>query len=100
MAEQYARKPGTGTAFINENKKEDWHADFTGEFADLNGDLYYLNVTKKISGHSGTEYISVSLGKPKVNKGVAPPPPLDPIHAKDMSTSEVGFDDLPDDLPF
>ncbi len=31
MAEQKPRKPGTGVAFINENKKEDWHADFTGE---------------------------------------------------------------------
>ena len=94
MAEQKERKPGTGVAFINQNKKEDWHADFTGEFADLNGNLYYLNVSKKISGHSAIEYISVSLGKPKAPKGSAPAP------MPSSQTSEVGFDDLPDDLPF
>ena len=94
MAEQKERKPGTGVAFINQNKKEDWHADFTGEFADLNGDLYYLNVSKKVSGHSGIEYISVSLGKPKVTKGSAPAP------VASAQTSGVNFDDLPDDLPF
>jgi len=94
MAEQKERKLGTGVAFINQNKKEDWHADFTGEFADLNGDLYYLNVSKKVSGHSGIEYISVSLGKPKVAKGSAPAP------VASAQTSGVNFDDLPDDLPF
>jgi hypothetical protein len=94
MAEQRERKPGTGVAFINENKKEDWHADFTGEFADFDGNLYYLNVTKKLSGHSGIEYISVSLGKPKGNKAAAPAPKAP------AQTSDVNFDDLPDDLPF
>ncbi len=63
MAEQRERKPGTGVAFTNKNKKEDWHADWTGEFADLQGNIYYLNVSKKVSGHSNQEYISVSLGK-------------------------------------
>lgn len=89
MAEQkQPRKPGTGVAFVNENKKEDWHADWTGEFADLNGNLYYLNISKKTAGHSGREYISVSLGKPKAAKA-APSNAVKPT-----------FDDIPDDLPF
>lgn len=91
MAEQRERKPGTGVAFQNENKKEDWHADWTGEFAGLDGTLYYLNVSKKTAGHSGREYISVSLGKPKVAKGA-------PANA--TSAPKADFDDLPDDLPF
>ena len=49
MAEnQKPRKPGTGVAFKNENKKEDWHADFTGEFADHDGNLFYLNVSRNL----------------------------------------------------
>lgn len=89
MAEQkQPRKPGTGVAFVNENKKEDWHADWTGEFADHDGNLFYLNVSKKTAGHSGREYISVSLGKPKVAK------------ATPSNAAPASFDDLPDDLPF
>jgi hypothetical protein len=88
MAEQKIRKPGTGVAFINENKKEDWHADFTGEFADHDGNLFYLNVSKKLSGHSGIEYIAVSLGKPKAPK------------AAPANAAKPTFDDIPDDLPF
>ena len=88
MAEQKVRKPGTGVAFINENKKEDWHADFTGEFADNDGNLFYLNVSKKLSGHSGIEYIAVSLGKPKAPK------------AAPANAVQPNFDNLPDDIPF
>ena len=92
MAEnQKPRKPGTGVAFINENKKEDWHADFTGEFADHDGNLFYLNVTKKLSGHSGIEYMTVSLGKPKAHKASNDYP-----NARPMSELQ----DLPDDLLF
>jgi hypothetical protein len=88
MAEQKPRKPGTGVAFINENKKEDWHADFAGEFADLDGNLFYLNVSKKLSGHSGIEYITVSLGKPKAPKAAPANAASAPIH------------DMIDDIPF
>lgn len=88
MAEQRERKPGTGVAFTNKNKKEDWHADWTGEFADLDGNIYYLNVSKKVSGHSNQEYISVSLGKPKVAKAAPSNASPKPIH------------DMIDDIPF
>jgi hypothetical protein len=88
MAEQRERKPGTGVAFTNKNKKEDWHADWTGEFADLQGNIYYLNVSKKVSGHSNQEYISVSLGKPKVAKYAPSNASPKPIH------------EMIDDIPF
>jgi hypothetical protein len=88
MAEQRERKPGTGVAFVNKNKKEDWHADWTGEFADLDGNIYYLNISKKVSGHSNQEYISVSLGKPKLAKATPSNAAPKPIH------------DMIDDIPF
>jgi hypothetical protein len=88
MAEQKPRKPGTGVAFTNKNKKEDWHADWTGEFAALDGTIYYLNVAKRVAGHSGQEYMTVSLGKPKLAKG------------ESSSAPKANFDDLIDDMPF
>lgn len=81
------RKPGTGVAFVNENKKEDWHPEWTGEFADLDGNLYYLNIKEAVGQHLGTPYRQVSI-KPKVAK-VAP-----------ANAAPASFDDLPDDLPF
>jgi hypothetical protein len=95
MAEQKERKPGTGVAFVNKNKKEDWHADWTGEFAAHDGTVYYLNVSKKVGGHSGTEYITVGLGKPKVAAGTSTAPNNSP-QARPMSELQ----DLPDDLLF
>lgn len=89
MAEQkQPRKPGTGVAFTNQNKTEDWHAQWTGEFADLDGKLYYLNVSRRVAGHSNQEYITVSLGKPKVAKGAPSNAASAPIH------------EMTDDIPF
>ena len=88
MAEQKPRKPGTGVAFINKNKQEDWHADWTGEFAAHDGTIYYLNVSKKVGGHSGQEYITVSLGKPRVKTTYPSNAAPKPIH------------DMIDDIPF
>ena len=89
MAEQkQPRKPGTGVAFTNRNKKEDWHADWTGEFADLEGNIFYLNVAKRVAGHSGQEYITVSLGKPKLDK------------AKPSNAASAPIHEMTDDIPF
>lgn len=88
MAEQKPRKPGTGVAFVNKNKQEDWHADWTGEFAAHDGTIYYLNVSKKVGGHSGQEYITVSLGKPRVKTTYPSNAAAAPIH------------DMIDDIPF
>jgi hypothetical protein len=87
MAEQKPRKPGTGVAFKNEKKTEDWHPEWTGEFADLDGNLYYLNVKEAVGQHSGTPYRQVNI-KPKVARA-APTNAVQPT-----------FDDLPDDIPF
>lgn len=88
MAEQRERKPGTGVAFTNKNKKEDWHADWTGEIKLPDGTLHYLNVSKKVAGHSGQEYIAVSLGKPRTES------------LKPSNASNVPLAELTDDIPF
>jgi hypothetical protein len=81
------RKPGTGAAWVNKDKTENWHPEWTGEFADLDGNLYYLNIKEEVGQHLGTPYRKVSI-KPKVAKA-APANAVQPT-----------FDDLPDDISF
>jgi hypothetical protein len=81
------RKPGTGAAWANKYKTEDWHPEWTGEFADLNGNLYDLRIKEKIGQHLGTPYREVVI-KVKTEKTV-------PTNA-----AKPTFDDIPDDLPF
>ena len=87
MAEQKPRKPGTGVAFQNDNRKEDWHPEWTGEFADLSGNLYYLNIKESVGQHSGKPYRQVSI-KPKTAKAAPSNAASAPIH------------DMTDDIPF
>lgn len=81
------RKPGTGAAFKNEKKTEGWHPEWTGEFADFDGNLYYLNIKEDIGQHTGTPYRKVSI-KPHVAR------------AEPANAVQPTFDDLPDDIPF
>lgn len=39
----YEQKPNTGSIWKNENKTEDWHGDFRGEFVDAEGRKYYVD---------------------------------------------------------
>ena len=50
-----------GSAFINKNKTEDWHAKFSGK-CKINEVLYYFTVNPKTSA-SGVEYMDFKLGK-------------------------------------
>lgn len=81
------RKPGTGAAWVNDRKTEDWHPEWTGEFADLNGNLYHLNIKEEVGQHTGEPYRKVSI-KPKVAKAAPSNAAPKPIH------------DMTDDIPF
>lgn len=81
------RKPGTGAAFTNKYKTEDWHPEWTGEFADLNGNLYDLRIKEKIGQHSGQPYREVVI-KVKTEK------------AKPSNASPNPIHDMIDDIPF
>jgi hypothetical protein len=66
MAE-YIAKPGTGSAFKNENKTEDWHGDYTGQITlpegAIAGATYYFNVYNNVGKASGKPYLGASIGK-------------------------------------
>jgi len=91
MAE-YQAKPGTGSVFKNDNKTEDWHADWRGKILLPDGSEHYLDVYDNVS-QKGVEYRSVKIGNPvaNTNKGQAPVQNTQPA-------SHVV--ELEDDLPF
>ena len=66
MAEQYQAKPGTGSAFKNDNKTEDWHADWRGKILLPDGTEHYLDIYDNLS-KSGVSYRSVRIGNPVAN---------------------------------
>jgi hypothetical protein len=57
----YEVKNNTGSAFVNKNKTEDWHAKFSGK-CKINEVMYYFTVNPKVS-QSGNEYMEFRLGK-------------------------------------
>jgi hypothetical protein len=62
MAE-YIAKAGTGSAFKNENKTEDWHGDYTGQVTLPNGDIHYVNIYNNKGKTSGKPYLGLTIGK-------------------------------------
>lgn len=57
----YEMKAGQGSAFPNENKKEDWHADFRGRIMLPDGRTYWMDVTNKKT-KDGKPWVAVKIG--------------------------------------
>lgn len=110
----YEMKAGQGSAFPNENKKEDWHADFRGKIMLPDGQTYWMDVTNKKT-KDGKPWVAIKIGNPVQQQGGAvysaahkPFPPQDahnaakanayqPTNPFGSSTGAPGFDD---DAPF
>ena len=90
MAE-YQPKPGTGSVFKNDNKTEQWHADWRGKILMPDGSEHYIDVYDNVST-SGVEYRGIRIGNPVANKGGQAPV---------QNTQPAGqVMDMEDDLPF
>ena len=63
----YEVKPGQGSAFVNKNKTEDWHAQYSGEVVLPDGSLHYLEITPGKT-QAGEHWFRVKIGKPKQAK--------------------------------
>ena len=90
MAEAFIPKLGTVYMFANENKTEDWHADFGGTIIMpldiVPGAAYFVNLTES-TAKNGKPMRKLSIGK----------------QAKGSSTESTrGSDEgvLDDDVPF
>ena len=97
MAEnKYEPKPGNGSAWVNDRKTEDWHADYRGKILLPDGSEHWVDVWDKQKA-SGEGFRTIRIGNPVANKGGQAPV------RHTQSTNQVTSDDLndlEDDLPF
>ena len=95
----YEMKPGQGSAFANEDKKEDWHADFRGRVLLPDGKSHWIDITKKVT-KDGKPWIAIKIG----NQVAVPAPVYSGAHdaAKVNGYQPVaaGVAALDDDIPF
>jgi hypothetical protein len=89
----YEMRPGQGTAFMNKDKREEWHADFRGEILLPDGTLCYLDV-KPGKTKAGDDWYAVKIGKPKM------PKPTEHNQAKANGYQPGSMDNLKDDIPW
>lgn len=62
MATNYEHKPGNGSAFVNKERTEDWHAPFRGKVMLPDGSLHYLDVWNKKTT-AGETWVAMKIGK-------------------------------------
>lgn len=97
----YEMKPGQGSAFPNDSKKEDWHADYRGRVMLPNGAIHWLDVTKRQT-KEGATFITVKIGNECQKQGA----PVYSAAHKPFAQSEHdraksnGFVDSDPDVPF
>jgi hypothetical protein len=109
----YELKPGSGSLFENARKQSDSHPDMTGSI-NVNGVECWFSGWWK-DGKSGTQFLSVSIGKPKDQQPQASAPqrqaaPAQPVRRpgqRDMTPRAAsqqmdshGFDGPDDDIPW
>jgi len=63
----YEVKAGQGSAFVNRNKTEAWHADYQGEIMLPDGTLHYLDIKHGLT-KAGDNWFAVKIGKEKQPK--------------------------------
>jgi hypothetical protein len=63
----YEVRAGQGSAFVNRNKTEDWHAPYQGEIMLPNGDIHYLDIKPALT-KAGENWFAVKIGKQKQPK--------------------------------
>ena len=71
----YELKPGQGSAFVNKNKTEDWHAPYSGEVILPDGASHYHEITPGKTS-AGEWWFRVKVGKPKAAKLVQAAAPV------------------------
>lgn len=98
----YEMKPGQGSAWPNESKKEDWHADFRGRVMLPDGKTHWLDITNRKT-KDGKAYITVKIGlecqggQPVYSAAHKPFPSE---HEKAKANAYQPASGLDDDVPF
>lgn len=98
MAED--RKPlelneNEGKLFVNNDKTEDWHGDYTGQILLPDGTRCYINLWQNVGKASGNTWFKVKVGNPvKKSANTAPQAPVQ------NNVQADNIMDLEDDMPF
>jgi hypothetical protein len=99
----YEVRAGQGSAFVNRNKTEEWHAPYQGEIMLPDGTVHYLDVKPALT-KAGENWFSVKIGKQKIVKAQADNP-----YAQDnnavvkpalKAVTKPSFANNDDDVPF
>jgi hypothetical protein len=94
----YEMKPGQGSAFPNDKKTEDWHADFRGKVMLPDGKTHWLDITNR-KAKDGKAYVTVKIGNPTQQQGESYSAAHKPFPTQDKAKAN-GFKDLDEDIPF
>jgi hypothetical protein len=84
-----------GKLFLNNDKTEDWHGDYTGQILLPDGTRCYINLWQNVGRNSGNTWFKVKVGNPV--KQSANTEPQAPVQNSVSSDSLVELDD---DMPF
>jgi hypothetical protein len=95
----YEVRAGQGSAFVNRNKTEAWHADYQGEIMLPDGTLHYLDVKH---GHTkaGDNWFAVKIGKQKQPKQQTDNPYAQDTKPVLKAVTTPSFVSNDDDVPF
>ena len=99
----YEVRAGQGSAFVNRNKTEAWHADYQGEIMLPDGTLHYLDVKHGLT-KAGDNWFAVKIGKEKIVKAQADNPYTQDNTATVKpvlkAVAKPSFANNDDDIPF
>ena len=84
-----------GKLFVNNDKTEDWHGDYTGQILLPDGTRCYINLWQNVGRNSGNTWFKVKVGNPV--KSSANTEPQAPV----QNTQPAGqVMDIEDEMPF
>lgn len=97
----FEKRPGQGSAFKNNNKDEDWQADYKGEIRLPDGTMHYIDVQPGKT-KAGEWWFKLKIGKvkPETNQQPKQGMVLDQPFAQPVAAPVPMLVSNDDDIPF
>lgn len=90
----YEMRAGSGSAFKNDKKTEDWHPAYKGKVMLPDGSVHWLDVSPKKT-KAGDTWLAVKIGNPVQQQGSVPP-----LDAHNQAKGNAYVTEADDDIPF
>lgn len=88
----YEMKPGSGSAFKNDKKTEDWHPAYRGKVMLPDGSVHWLDISPKKT-KAGDTWIAVKVGN-QIEAAAKP------LSAHNAAKANAFVSEPDDDIPF